>query len=522
MLAGLTSAPCSLAAPASVFPILGEHGIGSAILFDSSGLLLTEATQVRGPIPPKIVISQNVVVVGRVMAEDKDHGIAVVWVNPTRLAEFAVMPLAFGDPEQDGVAIGDTISGLAARMREGPVTVIGTVRGVQAHRIQTSLPLHFADRGGVLLDSRGEVIGILRSGGSGPGAIAATVRDAVVLLEAAAESTRTSPYPSGEILSDLPGESFPPAELREIATRADHDIRDFQILAGGYTVSILTPPQCFALQTRNSESAGQWFLSGAFGDDYPPVVTIHVEPRRRSATILWPIGAVFRVGRGAAHVLGSFVGTVADGVTGAAPVVRAARSDHCEVSVLRDGTVATPLLCQGSEHVYDPKLGAFVQRKGSKAAFYYYPWQTFESTGGRSPEIALEISDPSNPEEMDHLQVPRKLLQMVAADFEPVRRIGERERVASTYKEDGAASGSIPGEVPPVLLIRLKGGSILRAAEVEAWGPREVRVVLEARERLFVPRDEIRSITDETGRDWTARVLPDEGEAGKRTARTRP
>ena len=499
------------AVPASVFPILGEHGIGTGTLCDSSGLLLTERRQVMGTIAPKVMIAPNRVVMGQVVAEDPEHGIAIVWINPSRIMGYPVLTLMRGEEDHPGLTVGDAISGLTTRIGEGPLSETGFVRAVHGNRLDTTLPFHFADLGGALLDSRGRVVGILRSGGAGPGAAAAPIEDAAALLEAVVESTRTWLPPSGENLPALPDERFPPDDLRALAARSDRDIRDYRILAGGYTVSILTPPQCFALQSQPSEAPTGWFLSGAFGDGYPPVVAIHVEPRKSSTTFLWPIGAIARVGRGAAHVLGSIVGTVADGVTGGGPATAppAARSDHCGLTVLRDGAVEMPLLCQGSGHVYDQKRGMFVQRKGSKAAFFYYSWPVFQSKGERPPAIVLELSDPGAPDERDRLEVPRKLLQMIAADFEPMSRSRGEHRpvVASRPRDDGAGAPAASG---PLLLIRLKGGSILRAVEAEAWGPRDVRIVLEARERIFIPRDEIHSIVDEDGVDWTERVLTDE------------
>ncbi|MGI0148799.1 MAG: hypothetical protein ACREDF_04620, partial [Thermoplasmata archaeon] len=333
-------------------------------------------------------------------------------------------------------------------------------------------------------------------------------------------SLGTAPRPSGEPAATIPSEDYSPPSLRELAGRPHRDIRDFQIQADGYVISLLTPPSCYALDARQGEVTDGWFLWGAVEGDYPPVLAVHVQGTKRSSRILWPVGAIARVARGAASVFGSIVGTVADGVTGGGSgpeAVREARLDHYDVRLTRDGRLVEPILCQCSGHTYDKKQAAFVPRNGSKAAFFYYGWRTFESAGERIPEIVLQLHDPTRPDEPVRAQVPRKMLEMIAADFEPIRRRHNGlEPAATPIAAEGAASPNpVPRDHPTVLLVQLKGGSILRAAEVEVWGPRDVRIVLEAGERVFVPEGEIRSVRDELGNDWAPRILTSRGRTSK-------
>src|SRR5512135_3291873 len=92
LLASQTGLPASaLARSPSIFPVFGENGYGTAFLCDSSGLFLTEQRLVTGAIPPRIVISPNLVVRARVLVENPDRGIAVLWVNSADVAGMDVM-----------------------------------------------------------------------------------------------------------------------------------------------------------------------------------------------------------------------------------------------------------------------------------------------------------------------------------------------------------------------------------------------------------------------------------------------
>jgi len=507
LLCVLTAGTAGAGPEASVVPVVGEHGIGCAILCDTSGLFLTDAQLVVGTVAPRVELGPQLQITADVVVDDPDHGLAVLWVNPARIAGIPVVAPAVVSRDGHVLSSGAGVRGVTARVRGEAPAATGTVRRVRDDRVETNLPYRLAEFGGALLDDAGDLAGILRAGGPGPGAMAIPVDRGAALLAAAAESIRGWPAPSPRALPPLPAEPFPSRELRQLGSQSDRDVRDFQIVTGRYTVSVLTPPQCFALESRDSAS-GRWFLSGAYGAEYPPVVAVHVEPRKGSSTILWPIGAVARVGRGAARVLGSIVGTVADGITSSDP--RPGRStgpaDHCGVEVVRDGKLEAPLVCQCSGQVYDAKRGVFVFKKKSRAVFFYYPWSVFETRTARPPTIELTLSEPGDPEDQDHIRVPSKLLQLVDADLEPLSRAQGARRVAPVADRSRGMEG-----IPALLLIRLKGGTVLRAAEAEAWGPRDVRILLEARERIFIPREEIRSITDESGRDWTAILLPEEG-----------
>jgi len=477
-------------------------------------LFLTEQRIVTGSIPPRIVISPNRVLRARVLVESPDRGIAVLWVNSAQVAGMKVLPLARADPEAALMAPGDSTGALGARVRAGPELTWGSVRRAGEHQIETDLLPQPGDAGGPAINGKGEVIGMLLSGskGSPPGALAVLIGEALPLLAAAVDSIRTLPQPSAEILPPIPSDLYPASDLRALGERPRQDLGDYQIASAGYLISILTPPICYSLETQHPTDAGRWLLWGAFEGEYRPVVAVHIQTTKHLPSLLWPLGVIAKLGKGTARVFASIVGTIEDGVTGGgtdSSASRVKKRDHCELQLLRNGSPVVPVLCQCSGHTYDSKRVAFVPRKGSTSAFFYFGWQTFESAGTRSLDIVLELFDPSRPDEIETIPLPRKILEMIAVDLEPVRRHQHSSELSPTAAamNDAVSPNGPAGAHPTIFLVKLRGGSVLRAIEVKPRGAREIGLVLEAGERISVAGDEVSSILDESGKDWTKRVV---------------
>jgi len=499
-LAGWTGAALGVG-PSTVVPVFGEHGFSTGFLCDSSGLILTDLKTVAGSLAPRVGISRNQFAVGRPIAANGDRGVAVLWVSPDLLSNGKIPPFPLQTELESPLAPGDSVRAVCATLPGGVEIVAGTVYRVHEHRLELALPMSRGRAGAPVLDRHNHVVAILRSGDLDPSviAIATPVADLIPLVAASAESTQFSPSRRSKVIPGVAAETLGTSALQGLERRPHRDIRDFQIQADGYLISLLTPLMAFELE-RSDSTAGRWFLWGAYGDDYPCVVGIHVQFKKRSPMFLWPLGAVASLGRGTAHAVGSIVGAVADGVTGGGasqdPVLPPNR-DRCSVDLVRDGVVTEPLLCQCSGHAFDTEHGVFVPGKGPKAAFFYYSRQTFESRGERAPDLVLDVSDPSHPDVPDRIQLPHKLIEMVAADFASFRRTGTNR--PETENRPGT---------PKLLMVRLKDGSVHQGVDVEAWGPREVRIVLSAGERIFVPRNEIQSVMDDVGNDLTTRLLP--------------
>ena len=155
-------------APAVVL-IQHEAGQGSGIIYDDSGLVLTNAHVVGQFTEVSVQLASGIRVGGTVLGADTNTDVAVVRIDTEE--EFGVAPLAPESTVEVGqlaVAIGSPF-GLEQTVTSGIVSATGRVVGTVA-MIQTDAPINPGNSGGALADRQGRVIGMntaIRTDGSG-------------------------------------------------------------------------------------------------------------------------------------------------------------------------------------------------------------------------------------------------------------------------------------------------------------------------------------------------------------------
>lgn len=170
-------AVASAVAPAVVL-IQNELGQGSGIVYDESGLILTNAHVVGQFTEVRVTLASGVIVPGVVLGADPLTDVAVVDIDTD--SEFGVAVLAPDSSVQVGqlaVAIGSPF-GLEQTVTSGVVSAVGRVllnptddgqESIVA-MIQTDAPINPGNSGGALADREGRVIGMntsIRTDGSG-------------------------------------------------------------------------------------------------------------------------------------------------------------------------------------------------------------------------------------------------------------------------------------------------------------------------------------------------------------------
>jgi S1-C subfamily serine protease len=131
-------------------------GVGSGVIYDSDGLILTAAHVVQGSPQVVVRLADGDRVAGRVLGIAAGSDIAVVQIDRTDLP---AAPLALDDPPRVGqlaVAIGSPW-GLEQTVTAGIVS--GVNRGGRG-LIQTDAPINPGNSGGALADRLARVIGI--------------------------------------------------------------------------------------------------------------------------------------------------------------------------------------------------------------------------------------------------------------------------------------------------------------------------------------------------------------------------
>ena len=157
-------------APA-VVQIETDEGLGSGIVFDRSGHIVTNAHVVGSATTFKVTFSNGRLYTGTLVGTFPANDLAVIKIPATPL------PAVFADSSKLQVgaiamAVGNPL-GLSSSVTEGIVSALGRTGqagdGISLpNLIQTSAPINPGNSGGALVDLRGRVIGIPTLGASNP------------------------------------------------------------------------------------------------------------------------------------------------------------------------------------------------------------------------------------------------------------------------------------------------------------------------------------------------------------------
>mgnify|MGYP000041236767 CR=1 FL=1 len=138
-----------------------QNGQGTGFLIDTDGHILTNNHVVKGASSIYVVIDGDEVE-AKVLGTDPIHDLAVIRIDPTRVA--GINPLQLGDsdtvkPGQIAIAIGNPY-GLDDTITVGVISGLNRNIGGMTGMIQTDATLNPGNSGGPLLNINGQVIGI--------------------------------------------------------------------------------------------------------------------------------------------------------------------------------------------------------------------------------------------------------------------------------------------------------------------------------------------------------------------------
>lgn len=163
---GDTEEPVAAVAEAlspAVVQIQTTDGLGSGVIYDGSGLIMTNAHVVGRSRAVSVLLADGNRLEGEVLGADAGTDIAVVRVNAT--TRLTVAPLASDAPKvgQMAVALGSPF-GLDGTVTQGIVSAVDrpvdNQSGSAVNMIQTDAAINPGNSGGALANRYGEVIGI--------------------------------------------------------------------------------------------------------------------------------------------------------------------------------------------------------------------------------------------------------------------------------------------------------------------------------------------------------------------------
>ncbi|OWY62312.1 hypothetical protein B7486_59105 [cyanobacterium TDX16] len=153
--------------PAVVQLEVGQ-GLGSGVVYDAEGLILTAAHVVQGSDSVTVRFSDGTAAEGQVLGTNAYSDIAVVKIDPPE--DLAVAALGDSDALQPGqavVALGSPFgldqtvtSGIVSAVNRPATTSDGATAGGIVNMVQTDAAINPGNSGGPLVDIQGRVIGI--------------------------------------------------------------------------------------------------------------------------------------------------------------------------------------------------------------------------------------------------------------------------------------------------------------------------------------------------------------------------
>jgi putative serine protease PepD len=148
----------------AVVQIQTTEGLGSGVVYDASGLIVTNQHVVGTAKTVQVNLSDGTKLQGTVQGADPSSDIAVVKID-TAGKTLTVAKLAAGEPNVGSIAVAiGSPFGLTGTVTAGVISAVDrpvqNERNVSVNMIQTDAPINPGNSGGALANRNGEVIGI--------------------------------------------------------------------------------------------------------------------------------------------------------------------------------------------------------------------------------------------------------------------------------------------------------------------------------------------------------------------------
>jgi len=147
----------------SVVQVEVSNGLGSGVIYDSSGLIMTNNHVVTGQSTVNVRLADGTKLSGQVVGTDPSTDIAVVRVSSDKALTAAQLSPNQPRVGQIAVAVGSPF-GLTQSVTSGVVSAVNrpvdNEVGVAVNMIQTDAPINPGNSGGALANRQGQVMGI--------------------------------------------------------------------------------------------------------------------------------------------------------------------------------------------------------------------------------------------------------------------------------------------------------------------------------------------------------------------------
>jgi S1-C subfamily serine protease len=245
-----------------VVKVQGELTHGTGFIVDSAGLILTNQHVIAGSNELRVQFEGGRKLVARLVAEDRDSDLAVLWVNLSSCPGCKTLTLA--EPEVRGKALidGARVFAISSTMNRDKSLMTAMLVKTEQGSINVDIPLKVYNSGAPVFNPVGDVIGILKFVGQN-GSRAQTagiirIEEAQVLLARAKKTLKdASTSPSAELLPTEPHNSYPVEALKDLDLKKFKS-KPYEAELGKYQLMMITPVLKYYITERNRIELARW------------------------------------------------------------------------------------------------------------------------------------------------------------------------------------------------------------------------------------------------------------------------
>src|SRR5258706_656929 len=275
----------------SIVTVRSEFGMGSGFLVDASGLVVTNHHVVGKSNYLALQFDKTRKVPAKLLADNADKDIAVLWVNPEAFPESHVAPLA--PLEGTHIEVGQRVFTIGNPFGREKVLTTGVISKVEKDSIVSDITINPGNSGGPLFTLAGEAAGIAKAE-QRTLAYIVPIAEARPLIEQAKKSMAGNAPPSKQLLPGEPAEHFPADALKALLTQSKMDTKPYFFDAGEFENAVYTPPlnyflrpdhEMYAARKSAKRTGGEASDAKppesalAEGQDYESVVHLRVRPK---------------------------------------------------------------------------------------------------------------------------------------------------------------------------------------------------------------------------------------------------
>ena len=398
-----------------------DRANGSGFVVDQRGLLLTNNHVAFGTQWAAVRFDKGVRFEAKVLEQDEQADVAVLWVNPETCKDVTVIQLA--DVSGDPVAMeGEKVIAIGSPLSQEKVMTIGIVSKVDQDVLSSDVNINPGNSGGPLLNMIGKAVGITtfaeQAKGAGPGISGiVAIQKALPALEKARAKLDTIQPPSAQLLSDV---SPTPVPADTLDAAAEQEKKEYRICEPKNFETRITTPFIVASEQATEErktAKGRKKRTKGRGEAYEMTPKAFYE--RSDAVVT--VSVIPRLKQTAASKTKGFLTAILTGVLtgGLATTTGKAeygfRSDFQEMQLYRGGKLIQPVRRNRAPW---NALFDYYSIKISDVAFggqYKYDPSTFEP--GEKLVLKIRTGAGKDTDNWSEVDVSKEIQQQIWEEF---------------------------------------------------------------------------------------------------------